>query len=155
MALFDYDELLKQDNIEINKLTPTYDTITAIAESMSVGFSTEYSYADIKKSFNIYTYYGILDDDKLSMVGIKFLDKSDEPDYIKKVIRKNKFIVISNLVSRKKGRGKLLVNHIIETYHNYPIYLTARYVSLVAYYEKLGFVLIETDKKNHYPMIKQ
>ena len=143
------------DTISIVRFKPTPDVIVGIKESFATGFSTKYKYEAIKESFNKYEYYGIVDDNKYSVIGITFMDKSTEPDYIKKAIKGSRFMVISNLVSRKKGRGGLLVEYVINKHSLMPVFLTARHKSLITYYEKFGFKSILTDKQNHYPMVKQ
>lgn len=155
MSIFRRLSLEELDTIRIEKLQPTHDTLVAILDTMLHGFGTSYKYEDLKNSFSTYDYYGIKDTEGYSIISVKIVITKDQKDYIKKVIKSYKYAIISGLVSRKKGRGTLLMNYVIDKYSNYPLYLTARTKSLIPYYEKFGFESIETDKKNHHPMVRK
>jgi hypothetical protein len=155
MGIFDRLSAEEINSFNIRRLEANHEDILGVKNSLSEGFDTEYPYKTTKKSFDTYEYYGIIDNGLYSVIGVAFADKNTKPDYIKKAIKSKRYIVIANLVSRKKGRGKLLVEYVLNKYSSFPCYLTSRTKSLIPYYEQFGFKLIETDKENHYPMVRQ
>jgi hypothetical protein len=141
--------------ISIKRLLPTPNNVVGVKASLAKGFLIKYTYKEVRKSFDRCEYYGIVDNGEYSIIAVMTLDKNDKSEHIKNAINANRYVVIFNLVSREKGRGKLLVEYVLDKYKDSPFYLSARHKSLISYYEKLGFRSIMTDKENHYPMVKQ
>lgn len=141
--------------VEVVKLSPDHDIIMDIMTLLNNVYSATYSYKDIDESFSRYDHYGIYDDGNLSMVSVKLVERSNEKQELKDNIYSNYFILISNLTSSNKGRGKMLMNFILNKYENYSFFLISRTKDTISYYEQFEFKRIPTVKENHYPMIKQ
>jgi len=124
--------------------------VIEITNMLNEAFNSNYTNDEVIESFNDYTYYGISINKKLkAFVSLYNTNKNKEHDN-SDVVKNSKYykiIFISNIVSIVSGLGKRLLKYVISRFRNKPveIFLTARNIKLVKYYETFGFVRVKTS----------